>query len=444
MSRADISRTIAGAGFWVLVLTAWTSLATTQRGGSSSTVDDLIEYFRSEPFELELRFESPQRLEVGDLVLVEGRERPVGELSALLDEAGNTLEELTSSVRRARVRIWDRRRSTPRVGTTATLERVPDIAGRWVVETLAPPEKLERIRAEWLAAWNVEKPEVLRRWMPILVLVVDEIERAAKERTPEFFQRHRGELDDLLRRLEAGIPTDRLLEVFDAVVWPAFRRHFDPITDGLGREIWHRFPLWSMSWRFAWQSLPLTRDDHLERRWTRFLETEIIPLIRSKTTDFLDAAKHAAKDSLRDERSALLLRGLMLRLFEDEGFQRLTDAWAREVFLENETLRRRLIDLWNSEPVQAEVQWIAGRFESIARRITDLVIGSQESGISAEFARVLRAQIFWKGNQRVVLSRTDESQPPLAEGTLLDTIVVDEDPRTRRARETGSVLSVDE
>src|SRR5690606_18417496 len=122
-----------------------------------------------------------------------------------------------------------------------------------------------------------------------------------------------------------------LRTLFEDVVWPTLRRHFEPIVDELGREIWDRLPIWSFSWRFAWQSLPLTSDDLMEERWREFVGDEIAPLVRARMGDLIATSKLAARDIFASPKVAAALRELGVTVMTDPEFHDIIDLYAREV-----------------------------------------------------------------------------------------------------------------
>ncbi|HLU48876.1 MAG TPA: hypothetical protein VK116_12360, partial [Planctomycetota bacterium] len=345
------------------------------------------------------------------------------------DGDGRESPALRGWVTSARFRIFDRRDFHPRSDASLTLIRVPELAGAWVFHTLVPPEKLEVIEREWLAAWRRERPEILRRFTPLGRRLVSIAVDAARRDTQPFLVRHRPRIERFLQRIEGSLGDEELRTLFEDVVWPTLRRHFEPIVDELGREIWDRLPIWSFSWRFAWQSLPLTSDDLMEERWREFVGDEIAPLVRARMGDLIATSKLAARDIFASPKVAAALRELGVTVMTDPEFHDIIDLYVREVLLENAALREEVQTFLRSKPVQIELAWAASRLETVVRRIGDLLLGTRATGISPEFATVLRAQILLKGKHRLCVDPGSANAPALADGAALDAMIVDDDPR---------------
>lgn len=430
MKIVPIARALIGLALWVWGAFALVEFATAEKAGHESTASSLDGWLFRDPFEFNVVFPEPVLLEVGDLAYREGRVGPpAGELIALLDEQGRARPELRAWAKGARFRIWNRDALQPRTDATVRLLGIPELAGAWVFHTLVPPEKLELIREEWMHAWRAEKPEMTRRFLPLGREAIAILLETARHDTRPFLVRHRSEVEHILKEVEQTLGDDRLAELFESVVWPTVRERFEPIATELGHEIWDRLPLWSFSWRLAWQSLPLTRDDYLEERWRQFFAEEIAPLVTARIPEFVAASKSAARDVFQDPEVTGTLRAVALGVLTDPEFHRLLERYAREVFFENKSLRTELETFWASPRVQRELSWAAGRLETVVRKIGDLLFGTRATGISPEFADVLRAQILLKGKHRLCIDPGTDAAIPLPEGSVLHATLVDDDPR---------------
>ncbi len=84
-------------------------------------------------------------------------------------------------------------------------------------------------------------------------------------------------------------------------------------------EIWDRFPLWGLAWRLAYQSLPLTNNDHFKQHWKQFIAGEVVPVIKSHAGDLLRATKETARDTLRNPRVYSTFHDALVRQILDGG-----------------------------------------------------------------------------------------------------------------------------
>jgi hypothetical protein len=285
-------RITLGAAFWVAV-SVWVFRLSR---AEPEVVQQITDYFRREDLVIDVEFTHPVLLEVGDPAYLAGvEEKPVGYVWTLLNGDGKPTPSLQAWVRRARIHIFDRMHAGLREDATARLVRVPDMAFGWVRETLIPPEKLERISEEVVTAWRRHRDEIFARLRPLVVEFLQEAEREAEAEFRRFLDRHREEIQKLMRKVETEFGAEKLTKLFEAEVWPIIQRRLKPVTDEIGTEIWNQFPLWGLSWRLAFQSLPLTRDDYFQRRWDLFIEDEVVPILRSHSREFFSLSRDVAR-----------------------------------------------------------------------------------------------------------------------------------------------------
>ncbi len=424
MTRPRLRKISIGLVLWIGACVYLVRLATAERADEDSSLDALAEYFMAREVEFELRFETAAPLEVGDLVEDEDG-RPVGDVSALLDAEGNLQADLYDRVSAAKIRLYDRRTTILREDASVRLVQVP-ASFAWVITELIPPEKLHLVNEEWNRAWRRDHRAILAKVQPVVADFLTDIEETLKAEAGPFLQRHRREIDRLFRKAETPLDSVELSDVFEKDVWPTIRKHLEPVTDDIREEVWEQFPLWGLSWRFAYQSLPLTRDDHFRHRWRSFVETEVVPILKSHSGEFLKASRQIARETLENPRVASTIHDFAMRLAGDPEFHQMAQVFLQEVFIDNPRFRARLKERWETPAVREAVEFISDRLEETVRRVGDLLLGTTKTGISPEFARVLRAQILKKGKRRIVIDPGTPSKAPLGAGSPLWVTVVEE------------------
>ena len=105
----------------------------------------------------------------------------------------------------------------------------------------------------------------------------------------------------------------------------------------------------------------------------------------------------------RNQRVREVVRQSLIDIAEDPQVQQLAWGIFRDALLKNERLHETLQRHWRSEEAQRAFAIAAERLEPTVRRIGDLLFGTQETGISPEFALVLRSQILHKDRRWLVL-----------------------------------------
>jgi hypothetical protein len=336
--------------------------------------------------------------------------KPCGEVSALLDDAGRPRPDLYAETRSLEVRFFDARRVEIREGAMARLVRVPQTAA-WVAQTLLTPETIPRIAEQWNTAMLLHRDEIFALLTPIARDILLDVEKQIEAELPAFLERHEEEIRLLREDIERQHGGEKLTRLFEAEIWPLAQPRVRPIIEKVSREVWEALPIWGLTWRFAYQSLPFTQNDHLERAWVGFLEAQVAPIIKRHFDEMAQAAKEIARAVLANERVAAAGRAAFASVLEHPRFHALTQVFLQEVFLDNARFHEVLRDRFRSPAARRAGQVAATHLEPMLRRMGDILLGTREDGITREFARVLRAQILLKDAQRVVIDAGPPGAP---------------------------------
>ncbi len=408
-----------GAALWSALVTWTAGFLTETRSTGRSTLAELGDYVVARPRSFDVDLPNLWWLEVGDAVL-DPQGRRVGELEALLDANGEPQPRFYGEARAVRLRIDDPEEFPVHAGASVRMVVVPE-AFAWVAKTLLTEERIARLAAEWNAMLLPRRDDIFALLTPVIVGVIHDIELSVKESLPEFTARHRAELRELSRLLQEGLDDRELAELFEKEIWPVGEARLKPILSSIGREAWEKAPLWGFTWRIVYQSLPLTRDDHFERAWNEFARREITPLVRSRIDDIVAATRSAAREVLARPRIKEEIRLRFVELVEMPEFHRVVQVFIKEAFLDNPRFHDRLIARLDSPEAGRVIAAASENLEPTIRRMADILFGTREQGITAEFARVLRAQILQRDRRRFVVTPGDSAAGAL-DGRLRATL----------------------
>jgi hypothetical protein len=421
VSPARLARAAAGLLFWVLAIGGTLRvLSRKPLDAPTSTLRAVWDHLRRQELEFEVWFPYPVTLELGDGVLLEtgGGDppdpwHPIGEVSALLDAEGRTLPDEKNVVPAVRVRIFDHGWPGLRDDVTARYFQVPRDAAAWVWSQLADEEKTAEIARILEAALRPHREEILRRLSELLQNFALDCGKVLESEARGFVQRHRGDIDRLAEAVEKELGRERLLKAFDEEVWPNLRRRLEPVLSRIGDEIWEKLPLWGLTWRLVYQTLPLTENDHFEKRWNEFLNGQVLPILRSHAGEFVDVSRQIAADTLNSPNVGPVLRETVQHVLNDPHFHSLLRSFFAEVFFENplfgEALRARL----RSPEAQALAGIVLPQLELATRAVGDLLLGTREAGITLAFAHVLRTQVLDKGSRHIWVRPGSPERPLL-------------------------------
>lgn len=290
-------------------------------------------------------------------------------------------------------------------GTSAPISYVstPDSL-EWAVRTLLPPSKQAEIEAELAAALQENREAIFAALQPIVNRGVREAGAVIEQDLPGVLDRYRPALEALLGKSKEEILKRELLPLVKSEVWPIVRRDSEPLFRQITSELWTRVSLWSFAWRGAADKFPIMGGhNRVENELMRFLDQEAMPILGRHEDDFLVLLEVIFRDLADNERIRGSLRQSIARAAEDEHLQHLLNDIFREVVTENphvwEVVKRNM----SSEEARDALRVIGGKLEPAVRRIGDLLLGTRETGLTPEFARVLRQQILLKDRQCLLL-----------------------------------------
>jgi hypothetical protein len=444
-------RTLGGILLWVLALAGanW-ALARSDRGGVASTPRLLWRHFTQHASTFEVTFlaargdpglrEDPIILEVGAPVYARAggeeamaiREVIVGEVAALLDAGGQPLPDLYAEVPgvspRVRVTLYDRERPAMRADASVRLVRVP-MKLNWVIHTLLTDDAVKEVAADWNRTMLRHREELFELLVPVVEEFLRDAEGLIAGGLRAFAERHRDEVRAAGDAVAEELGGEELVELFYTAVWPLSEGKLRPIAEAIGAEIWRMFPLWSLSWRLAYEKLPMTDDDHFDRAWEEFVQSRIVPILRAHSGDLLAALREIGREALEKPEVNDHLRRAFRRLIGDPRLQGVARDFLKEMALDNPEFHDLVRRQWSSPAVQTALARAASFLEPMLRRMGDVVFGTRAGGIKPEFARVLRSQILLKDQQRIVLDPGSAGAPELAAGAALEAFVEWETPR---------------
>jgi hypothetical protein len=351
------------------------------------------------------------------------RDSVIGEVVALLGDDDTPLPALYGPCRSVRVRLFDRTRVVLHADSEARIVRVPQTAA-WVTQTLLTRENIPRIADEWNRLMLEHRDTIFALVTPIVRDVILDIERHVQSELPAFLARHREDVRALNDQLRQSFLEKEFTDFFETELWPIAEPRIEPVIRRIGEEIWRQLPIWSFSWRLAYQTLPFTSNDHVRNAWRRFRDEKVLPILRSHSREIIDAARETAQEVFSREEVSSHLRRTFEKLITTPRFHALAQEFLRELFLDNpsfhEVMRRR----WRSPEVQHAVEVATRAVEPAIRRMGDIVFGTRKDGITREFARVLRAQILLKDLQHLVIHPGSALKPPLPRGAAIPATMV--------------------
>ena len=427
-------RITAGTLLWCGAVAGFVWFLGVADGRGNETASATLSYFSTRRATYTVQLPRQLRIDVGTVVIEADPSAPgeatvetptlptghrfVGEVAALLDPDGDPQPYLYGTARAVRIRLFDGSKPLKQ-GARVRVVEVPQTFA-WVVKTLLTDDATVRLAAEWNRTMYVHRDEFFALLTPVAQELTTDLEALLTAELPAFLKRHEAQVQKLMSKVEREFAGENLVTLFQQEIWPTAEAKLGPVLERIGGEIWKKVPLWGFSWRFAYERLPLTNDDHFRKAWDAFVDEHVVPTIRTHSQEVVDSIRKVSADALKNPRIAAHLRASFRAVFADPGFQQLAQEFLKESVLDNPRFHALVRKQWNSPHVEQAVNKAGSYLEPMIRRMGDHILGTRADGITKEFARVLRAQVLLKDHHRILISRGGTDAPILAPGSSIE------------------------
>lgn len=300
----------------------------------------------------------------------------------------------------------------------ATYFTVPGNAA-WVVSTLVPRERLDAVRELWRAFYERERAGIYDTLWPVVKESLEDLFKFYEKEVPRVLDAHRDRLSKLVEKHRSGAFETELLPIVQTVAWDVAQREFTPLVEEIGREIWARLPVWGLTWRFAYQSIPFTGDEHVKKRFEEFLKRDGIPVLQARSAELLEAVARVMKMTLEDPKVSAALRKTAGEVASDPEFLALVRELAADLTVRNDRLRTLLKERWEHKGLKRAVTEVGTRFEPLIKdAINSIVLSPDGKKLNARLSQVLRSRVLKKDEAWVLVEPAGGG--PLRSGATIE------------------------
>ena len=390
---------LAGFGLWRCV----DSRLAAEGGATSRLLPALWQYAVGTPSHALLKMSEPLHLAVGDPILIADPVvgvRQVGEVRSLSDPRTGAPAR-AATVAQAEALFYA---DAPAIdaGGRVTYYAMPESLS-WVVHTLLPPERRRRVARELSAALEAHHREIFLALRPTIEQSLRDAYAIVEQDLADALARHRDELDALGDKYRREIVEREVLPLVKTEIWPVVRRHAEPAASQVGKEIWQQASLWRFGWRYAYDNIPLTDQDLVEKEWKRFVDAEAMPVLERHSDELVDVVQNIVTEALRNHEVQAGLKKSIAEMAEDPELQGLLWQITREVIVDNRRLASAVETHWTGPDARRALERAAQRLEPTVRRIGRMLFQSEDGGLTPELARVLRHHLLGKDRRLLLL-----------------------------------------
>lgn len=270
----------------------------------------------------------------------------------------------------------------------------------WAFQKLFPEARQQKVIAELKATFDLE---IVEKFSPIVLDTMRDVSKVLQQDLRDAFTQNREKLAAIAARYQEGFVEKRLIPLVKEEIWPIVESRSQPVLNDVGNEIWKRASLWRFGWRLAYDKIPLTDSNLVQKEWSRFVKKDAIPVLEEHSDEFYALAKDIMKEIAENSEVKRAGKEGVDQLLKDEEIKSLIKETLWKILFENERLKQVFQNNFSNERVLAAIQETSNKFEVKIREIGDETFGTFEEGITPEFAGILRNQILQRDHRWLIL-----------------------------------------
>jgi hypothetical protein len=281
----------------------------------------------------------------------------------------------------------------------------------WVIETLLPKEKRERVLHEVSTFAGEHREEIAGILRPLGEDVLEHAMHVLDQNLAPALARHEKEVQALLDKHRATLKDD-LLPVLKTQLGPSVREKAKPILTKIGRECWDALPMWDLGWSALRDKLPWQNKSYIDDWWKNFLDTKAIPIVKEHEDELMKAGEDLVSEGLKDPKVRAAFSEASKRLAKDPDFKRLVRVVIEESLVLPFDPAGLLKKLLEDPGHRARLAELERSFSPTLQRIARMLsIDEKTNGLSPDLARVLRRIVFGKDVRWIAVTPLREIRP---------------------------------
>ena len=294
---------------------------------------------------------------------------------------------------------------------------VPGTAS-WIVKTLIPRDRVRGIQDLWEAFYARERVAITAELWPAVKESLREIFKFYEKEIPLVIHNNRPELDALIEKHRRGAYDREFMPAVQDVAWNLARERFRPLLEEVGSELWKRLPVWGLSWRYVYEYVPFTSEEHVNQRFREFLDRDAVPLMKSRTREVVSLLGGIVKDTFRDPRVTASLKNLVREVSEDPQVLHMFKKLTSELILKNDRLLVLVRERWEEKGLKKVISSVGERFEPLVHdAVNSIVLDEDGKSLNPRLAQVLRSRVLKKDRAWILVEPGTGS--PLEPGSVI-------------------------
>jgi hypothetical protein len=143
-----------------------------------------------------------------------------------------------------------------------------------------------------------------------------------------------------------------------------------------------------------------------------------VPILEANSGELVKLLQDIVSDASKNKKVQGVFRESIKTVVEDQELQKALWMILRDAVIENPRVHAVLDKHWRSDRAKAAFNLAGDKLEPMVIRIGDMILGTKETGITPQLARVLRYRLLHKDSRFYVLENSGE--PAAAEPLVLN------------------------
>lgn len=403
---------------WIGLIAGGVVLFRQSTSTSPVAARQIIDYLGAQKRTLEISAQSEVVLGLGDPVFLEmasGQLEPIGMISELdYPREGSGPPVKLAWVNRATIQFLS---GLPPLSQQDHVEyHATSESLGWIGKTMLSPAKRKELTELIVGAYSNHQDELLQTFQPLIEQTIADSAKIIRDEVAIEIANHQEQIQAIGRRYQSEVLEKDILPMLKEEIWPIIHEESQPLVQLVGMEIWREVSVWRFGWRYLYDVAPLPDKNLAVKEFNRFLERKAVPILKSHLTDAVELQKILLTKISKNEKLKQTLTDAGQKLFNDDEVKGLVKKIFKNAIVDNQKLKQSIETTWRSDSAMAAMRIANDRLQPTVTEIGKALFGSPRTGITPEFARVLRNRVLHKDERWLILKSTPGTDQPKHDG----------------------------
>ena len=415
MKHSNDIQFIAGMLIWIGLIAGGVVFFRQSTSTSPVAARQIIDYLGAQKRTLEIVAPTEVVLGIGDPVFLEtssGQIEPIGVISELdFPHEESKPPVKLAWVKRATIEFAS---GLPRLTQQAHVEyHEADASLGWIAKTMLSPSKRKELTGLIVTAYADHQDDLLETFQPLIRQTIADSAKIIRDEVALEITNHQEQIESIGRRYQSEVLEKDILLILQEEIWPIIQEESQPLVQLIGMKIWREVSVWRFGWRYLYDAAPLPDKNLAKKEFDRFLQNKAVPILKTHLADAVELQKVILTKTIKNEKLKKTLTQAGTKLFNDDEVKALVKEIVKNAIVDNQKLKQSIETTWRSDSAVAAMRIANDRLQPTVTEIGKALFGSPTTGVTPEFARVLRNRVLHKDERWLILKSPSSADQPM-------------------------------